>query len=239
VKVAIIGQDSDSFRLISSRISEFHEVVHIVDSDLRAFHRLKRRIKRKGFIWGFDHVLFLFYIKLLGFVRNIQSKNLNEYRALANKIETENTNEYPISKYIEEYGLEAIIICTNRIISREFLRECRNVPVYNIHVGYLPNYRGVYGGFWAIFNKELDKVGVTVHLVEPGIDTGSIVFRGCLDGWKDYSILQLPLIQINKALESHEKWLLNRPVIIEKNSDIYPIYYHPTLTEMFKFLIRR
>jgi folate-dependent phosphoribosylglycinamide formyltransferase PurN len=55
------------------------------------------------------------------------------------------------------------------------LLEQINGPTLNPHFGLLPDYRGMNVTEWAIFND--DPVGVSVHTVDAGIDTGAIVER--------------------------------------------------------------
>lgn len=45
----------------------------------------------------------------------------------------------------------------------------------NVHAGITPLYRGSHGQFWAVMNGELNQVGVTLHVVDSGIDTGAIL----------------------------------------------------------------
>jgi phosphoribosylglycinamide formyltransferase 1 len=45
----------------------------------------------------------------------------------------------------------------------------------NVHVGITPRYRGVHGGFWAIYENRPELAGVTVHKIDPGVDTGAII----------------------------------------------------------------
>ena len=47
----------------------------------------------------------------------------------------------------------------------------------NLHLGLLPEYRGVNGVRWALINGE-SATGVTLHLIDAGVDTGPIVTRG-------------------------------------------------------------
>jgi methionyl-tRNA formyltransferase len=47
---------------------------------------------------------------------------------------------------------------------------------YNLHPGPLPGYAGLNAPSWAIYNGE-ETHGVTVHRMEPGIDTGAVVFQ--------------------------------------------------------------
>ena len=61
-----------------------------------------------------------------------------------------------------------------RIIAARVL-ESAGCPVVNMHAGITLRYRGVHGGYWALAEQHPDWVGTTVHLVDPGIDTGGIL----------------------------------------------------------------
>jgi hypothetical protein len=45
----------------------------------------------------------------------------------------------------------------------------------NLHWGLSPYYRGTHCTDWAILNHDLANIGVTVHLLDPGIDSGPIL----------------------------------------------------------------
>ena len=45
---------------------------------------------------------------------------------------------------------------------------------FNFHPGILPEYKGAGAFSWAILNKE-KKAGITLHLIDKGIDTGDII----------------------------------------------------------------
>jgi folate-dependent phosphoribosylglycinamide formyltransferase PurN len=49
----------------------------------------------------------------------------------------------------------------------------------NVHMGLLPEFRGVNVAEWSIFCGA--PVGVTVHQVDPGVDTGAILYREEID----------------------------------------------------------
>ncbi|MEM5777912.1 MAG: formyltransferase family protein, partial [Candidatus Aenigmatarchaeota archaeon] len=49
--------------------------------------------------------------------------------------------------------------------------------IINYHTGLLPEYRGPYSEFWAIYNNEPHMIGTTIHLVDERIDSGSILKR--------------------------------------------------------------
>lgn len=48
----------------------------------------------------------------------------------------------------------------------------------NVHTGLSPDYRGSDTIFWPIHNEEPEKIGVTVHRLDTGIDSGAILARG-------------------------------------------------------------
>ena len=48
--------------------------------------------------------------------------------------------------------------------------EC---PVFNLHISYLPYNRGAHPNFWSFYDNTPS--GVTIHLIDRGIDTGPIV----------------------------------------------------------------
>lgn len=46
-------------------------------------------------------------------------------------------------------------------------------PIFNLHISYLPYNRGAHPNFWSFFDNS--PAGVTVHLIDDGVDTGPIV----------------------------------------------------------------
>jgi len=50
--------------------------------------------------------------------------------------------------------------------------------IINLHLGLSPYYRGSGTNFWPLVNREPEYVGVTIHGVDAGIDTGPIICHG-------------------------------------------------------------
>ena len=65
----------------------------------------------------------------------------------------------------------AFSVFYDRIIQSWFINRCQRI--LNLHNGPLPRYRGVSPINWALKNGE-DLHGVTIHSIEPGIDSGPI-----------------------------------------------------------------
>jgi len=64
-----------------------------------------------------------------------------------------------------------ISVMYDKIIKKE---QMQNKRCYNFHPGSLPEYRGSGIFSWAIINQER-KMGVTLHLIDEGMDTGDII----------------------------------------------------------------
>ena len=60
------------------------------------------------------------------------------------------------------------------ILKRDFL-DTVNCPILNLHISYLPYNKGAHPNFWSFY--ENTPSGVTIHLIDDGVDTGPIIFQ--------------------------------------------------------------
>lgn len=60
------------------------------------------------------------------------------------------------------------------ILKSSTLSTSKN-PVVNLHISYLPFNRGMYPNFWSHFDGTPN--GVTIHIIDAGIDTGPILLQ--------------------------------------------------------------
>ncbi|MCC7492973.1 MAG: hypothetical protein IT204_11515 [Fimbriimonadaceae bacterium] len=68
----------------------------------------------------------------------------------------------------------AVVVVSGTSLLRAPLLQA--APLFlNIHCGLTPRYRGVHGGFWAVWEGRPQDAGVTIHRVDRGVDTGGIV----------------------------------------------------------------
>jgi len=61
-----------------------------------------------------------------------------------------------------------------KIINERILKKLKK-PIFNIHLSYLPFNRGAHPNFWSFINETAS--GVSIHEIDKGIDTGSVVVR--------------------------------------------------------------
>jgi methionyl-tRNA formyltransferase len=87
-----------------------------------------------------------------------------------------NINDSESSRFIQTHSPDLIAVCGTSVIKPEVFTLAPKGAV-NIHTGITPEYRSADPIFWAIYNNEPDKVGVTIHFVDKGIDTGAIIHQ--------------------------------------------------------------
>jgi methionyl-tRNA formyltransferase len=75
---------------------------------------------------------------------------------------------------LREWSPDLIIFTGGNILRRQLL-EVPRLGVLNVHLGMLPEVRGMSSPEWSLLNHV--PVGVTVHYVDAGIDTGPILQR--------------------------------------------------------------
>lgn len=76
--------------------------------------------------------------------------------------------------YLRGVSPDLIIVVGSRIIKKHII-EAFPRRIINFHTGILPQYRGPYSEFWAMYNQDTRNVGTTIHLIDTGIDTGDII----------------------------------------------------------------
>jgi len=92
----------------------------------------------------------------------------------AHLVRSLNANE--TISFLQAFEPDVVVVFHTPIISARVIRSVR-APFINLHGGITPTYRGNYGAYWALVNGDHDNCGVTVHLVDEGVDTGDIVFQ--------------------------------------------------------------
>jgi hypothetical protein len=154
-------------------------------------------------------------------------------------VEVDSVNGIAVSTLLREKRPQMVVVSGTGIIAKRVLALA---PTFiNIHVGITPRYRGVHGGFWAVYEGHPELAGTTIHLVDPGVDTGAILAQTTItiDPYTD-TYRTLPVKQYLSALEA-------LAVVIEKafNGALMPYrrddlvskqWYSPTPVEYLHFI---
>ncbi|NVO32114.1 formyl transferase [Hymenobacter lapidiphilus] len=248
-KVIILAGPGESTNILFHALDAEFGIAHIiVETPVSQQMLLKRRSKKLGYGTVAGQILFKLLIagplsrrsrqRLLQIRReaNLDNQPLPEERV----IRVESVNSAACIAQLQELNPAVIVVNGTRIISQQVLTSV-GAKFINTHAGITPLYRGVHGGYWALANSDPSHCGVSVHLVDPGIDTGAIIAQALIqptanDNFVTYPLLQLvaglPLLK--QAVRDALQGILQLKPAPEGKSRLWS---HPTLAEYIR--IRR
>ena len=99
----------------------------------------------------------------------------DEFRAKCIPILYKEVNSEFISRKIESYNPDVMIVFGSSIIRESILSLSKKNRFINLHLGLSPYYKGNGTNFWPFINDELEFLGSTILHLDSGIDTGDII----------------------------------------------------------------
>lgn len=93
------------------------------------------------------------------------------------QLEPGTINEPSTIERLADAGVEAAAVFGSGLL-RAPLIDALGGRLVNCHLGLSPYYRGSGTNFWPFYNRELEYVGVTIHWIDTGVDTGPILHQG-------------------------------------------------------------
>lgn len=108
-------------------------------------------------------------------------------------------NSKPCRDALRELNPDVVAVYGTRIIRRETLRAVR-APFINYHAGINPKYRGQHPGYWALVDGDPEHAGVTIHLVDEGVDTGPVLYQARVAFSAEDNITTYQWLQMAHAL---------------------------------------
>ena len=133
-------------------------------------------------------------------IRSFREAGLEEappHRDLVQHVPSINHASTP--RALEQLGPAVVVVKGTRIIRKKVLSSI-DAPFVNVHAGITPKYRGVHGGYWALAEGDREHCGVTVHLIDRGIDTGGILEQAVIEPGLDDNFATYPTMQLVAAL---------------------------------------
>jgi len=244
--VIIIATEGLTTNLLFNGIKNDFEISRVIlEPKIPSSTKVKRRIKNLGLFKVLSQIAFIkliapFFLSKTRINEIIKTNNLSASTIPDSLITQINSvNEPSLIELIKKEKPSTIFINGTRIISKNILDQIE-VPVINIHVGITPKYRGVHGGYWALFYNDSKNFGTTLHLVEEGIDTGDIIAQkiispGKKDNFKTYPVLQF--VQGIKMIEEASDEIKSGNITSKKSlTNESQLHYHP---RFFQYLTKR
>jgi methionyl-tRNA formyltransferase len=97
-----------------------------------------------------------------------------EYSRTIPTTDVANINDQKCVDFVASHAPDVIAVCGTTVIKPQVFGLARSGTI-NIHTGITPEFRSADPIFWAVYHNQPDKVGVTIHFVDRGIDTGPIL----------------------------------------------------------------
>lgn len=240
MRLALFCGDSDTATIVANRLTaEFGDFPILLEEKESRSIFLKRRVRRLGLSQVLGQIAFMMLINPVLRRRSearrqeiVQNEGLELSRDIfAGAQRVKSINGTDVEAWLRDYQPDVVVVNGTRIIAKRILNASDAVFI-NTHCGITPKYRGSHGGYWARVNCEPQNCGVTVHLVDPGIDTGDIIGQQPIHPTDADNITTYPLLQIAAAL----------PILIaavKGSRSLVPaqgesaMWYHPTIWSYF------
>ena len=239
-KITFLYQDDFSSRVLFHSLKESYSIGLIIEEQpVKKIQIIKKRIKRLGYIKVFGQVLFsLLVVPFLKIISGKRKQELIE-KFKFNDSKIEHNNLYKVSsvnskesrRLLTQHNPDIVIINGTRILSKNTLQST-GATFMNIHAGITPKYRGVHGGYWALAKGDDEHCGVTVHLVDAGIDTGDLLAQFKIIPTTKDNFATIPLLQLQKGIQGLKEVMASymRGQLKSKKAQGESIlWYHPTI----------
>lgn len=187
MRTLLICHESARFdrELLARWLQSFSDLVGLAvlqDPPTAKWRRIRSEIKRVGFLRFADVLAFrLYYRVFLGakddrWEREKIEEFRDKYAALGNDVpvlKTPSANAPETEEFIK--GLKPdIVLARCKTILKERIFSIPPRGTFVMHPGICPEYRNAHGCFWALANRDLTKVGMTLLKIDPGVDTGPV-----------------------------------------------------------------
>ncbi len=247
-KIVMLAGEGNSTNIIYHAInSKFSVHTVILEKKESKKKFLRRRVRKLGLLNVLGQILFqIIIVRILRglAVKRIKSVIVENQLNLSpicesRVIRINSINDNTVVELLQKIEPDVIIVNGTRIISKKILGSTPALFI-NSHTGITPKYRGVHGGYWALAKGDKSNCGVTVHLVDAGVDTGSVLYQDIIHTTKQDNFITYPYLQIAKIrfilLQAIEDAMLNKINAIEVTGQS-KIWYHPTICQYLYYRV--
>jgi len=243
MRISVLAGPGSSSNILLNWLSDngFSDVEVIVEKAVPRKKTLKSRVRRIGLVRTAGQVAFIAlilpFLQRASLVRRAQILKKYQLRndtpIPQNLVSVENINDEHVSDLLESHRPDLVLVNGTRIIRKSIL-DCVKCPIINTHTGITPKYRGVHGGYWALWNSDKQDFGVTIHLVDSGVDTGPVIAQRRTKPSKEDNFASYPLLQQAISFEAlskvlHEVQAGSIHTISVNDTGKSRQWYHPTI----------
>jgi folate-dependent phosphoribosylglycinamide formyltransferase PurN len=239
-KIVLLAGKWDTTPVVYNFLSSHYSISKVIIEDAVPRKQfLQKRAKKLGWFTVGGQVLFQLLVAktLQRSSKKRVAEIIQEYDLSRTPIPTQqilavsSVNATESLQALQNLQPDLVIVHGTRIISKKIL-QATNAVFINIHAGITPRYRGSHGAYWALTNNDKENCGVTVHLVDAGIDTGNILAQGTIPFTAQDNFVTYPWLQLAeglKLLKNSVDKLEKGEMVPVKNELNSALWHHPTL----------
>lgn len=250
-KIVLLCTECYSTTALYNYLNKDYPIAAIITEEpLRGMALAKRRFKKLGFFRVCGQIAFSLLI--VPFLNLLSKKRIKEIKQSYSFDETAlptekfthfaTVNDEACISLLEKINPDIVLVNGTRIISKKLLERCKAVFM-NMHAGITPQYRGVHGGYWAVANNDLENCGVTIHLVDKGIDTGGILYQNKIVVTRKDNFITYPYSQLGEGMPLVKKAIsdavLGQLKPLPHPSSPGKLWYHPTIWQYLYYRVLR
>lgn len=239
--IAFLTIDTDLGRIAARRLAaRFPDLEIVVEERVSKLSLLRGRVRRFGFVRVLGQVAFMALGRVLILMSRARIATLIRRFGFdprwpdgVGRTSVPSVNSAECVTHLARLEPKVVLVLGTRIINAKVLAAV-GAPFINYHAGITPKYRGIHGGYWAKAQGDLANFGVTVHLVDAGIDTGAVLYQARQTPEPQDNYATFPYLQIAAGLPLLEQAAQDAldgklaPKTIDLPSQIWS---HPTLWE--------
>lgn len=243
MKIVILCKASLSTDILLARLSQRQdcELVVIRESPVPVSAIIKFRRRRLGLIVTLGQLAFMAIVPRLQ-ARATKRRVNALIAAYGMSRETlpgvviedvDTVNDPVVMERLKAENPDVVLVNGTRIIKSRVL-DAISAPFINTHAGITPQYRGVHGGYWALFCNDQQNFGSTIHLVDKGVDTGQVLAHVRSTPEPEDNFSTYPVVQYLATLPVIDMILNDLPAALNAAPKIAPDtlsrqWFHPTL----------
>jgi folate-dependent phosphoribosylglycinamide formyltransferase PurN len=206
-EVVFLTTGNDLGRIAARRLAAaFPDLKIVVEEPVPRSELIRRRIKRLGAVQVGGQLAFLAVSRVLALASRRRIDAIQQQHGLdprwpeaCERIHVPSVNSPECLAALARLRPRVILLLGTRIVDRQTLAAVA-APIINYHAGITPKYRGIHGGYWAKASGDLANFGVTVHLVDAGIDTGAVLYQARVEPTEQDNYATFPFLQLAAAL---------------------------------------
>jgi len=223
-------------------------IIEVREPAGRLHKRIRREFKRTGALRFVDVLAFRAYSRLV-LRRTDRAWEQQQLHSLEGRypeipsstriLVTSSPNSSEAEQLLRDISPDLIIARCKSILAPRIFKQAR-IGTFVMHPGICPEYRNAHGCFWAIAQRDLEKVGMTLLKIDEGVDTGPVFgyFNAQFDERRDtHNIIQNKVVfeNLDVLRTKFEEILAGKAEVIDTRGRTSRAWGQPWLTSYIRW----